>query len=71
MVLNKDDLLAAIDMEIEDRSSCDEDHGDELLDLQSLRRAVEAETSLEYVHYEWLSYLVANWREAALREELE
>jgi hypothetical protein len=71
MDLSKSDLLEAIDVEVEDRSDTVDTESDEILGLQDLRRAVETEASLTYPQYEWLCYLVGNWREAALREELE
>lgn len=75
--MNKQDLLEAVLAEIEDRTTQANESGEaekyqqELLGLTGLKALVEVEAALTYIQYEWLSYLVANHREAKIREELE
>jgi hypothetical protein len=61
MVINKTDLILAIDTEIDDDRPAEETEA-----LVELRAKVDAEQVLTYQEYEWLAYLVGNYREAQL-----
>ncbi len=62
MIINKADLLQAIETEIEDRTATDYDgeRADELKGLEELKVAVLSESSMTYQQVEWLTYLVVN-----------
>lgn len=62
MIINKADLLQAIETEIEDRTATDYDgeRADELKELEELKVAVLSESSMTYQQVEWLTYLVVN-----------
>ena len=72
MVINKQDILQAIDAEIEDRADSAEDQAqhDEVAHLQWVRTRVANEEFLTYSDYELLCYIVANKREEDIRSEL-
>lgn len=75
--MTKQDMLSAIDGEIEDRtiqaneSGESEKYTEELKGLNELKALVDAEAPLTFNQYEWLSYLCANSREQDIRSELE
>lgn len=66
-MITKQDMIEAIDIEIEDRADIPE----EVNGLEELKQKVNSEKPLMYIEYEWLCYLVANMRESQLRDELE
>ena len=70
MVIDKKYMTDAIAEEIEDRSTAETD-AEELEGLALLLGKVVRDEVLDADEYLWLAYLVANKREAELRDELE